>query len=116
AKSGGEAKAAPPASGKPERARGVPAGQEVRPAAAPEGKAASRGLADGRVFVGEVAVPDGGRIALEGIVYSETNPVALINGKVLPPGSVVEEFTIIAIQPDRVALNGRGVTIYLALK
>ena len=81
----------------------------------PESKA-PRGLASGRTYVGEVSIPDGGKIALEGIVYSETNPVALINGKVLPPGAVVEEFTIASIQPDRVEFKGRGITIFVALK
>jgi hypothetical protein len=75
-----------------------------------------RGLADGKTYIGEVNVPDGGKIELGGIVYSETNPVALINDKVLPPGGVVEEFTVVSIKPDRVELNGRGVTIFLTLK
>jgi len=88
-----------------------------RPAApAAESRQAAHGLADGKTYVGEVAVPDGGKIALEGIVYSDTNPVALINGKVLPPGGVVEEFTIVSISSDRVELKGRGLTIFLALK
>ena len=38
------------------------------------------------------------------------------NGKVLPPGGVVEEFTIVSISSDRVELKGRGLTIFLALK
>ena len=75
-----------------------------------------RGLSDGRTYAGEVTLPDGPKIALEGIVFSETNPVALINGKVLPPGGVVEEFTIVSIKPDRVELNGRGVTVFVTLK
>ena len=73
-------------------------------------------VVDGRTYAGEVKVPDGGKIALEGIVYSESNPVALINGHVMPPGAVVEEFTIVSIKPDRVELKGRGMTIFLALK
>jgi len=73
-------------------------------------------VVDGRTYAGEVKVPDGGKIALEGIVYSESNPVALINGHVMPPGAVVEEFTIVSIKPDRVELKGRGITIFLALK
>jgi hypothetical protein len=76
----------------------------------------ARGLAEGRTYAGELSLPDGPKIALEGIVFSETNPVALINGKVLPPGGVVEEFTIVSIKPDRVELNGRGVTIVVTLK
>jgi hypothetical protein len=75
-----------------------------------------RGLSDGKTYAGELTLPDGPKIALEGIVFSETNPVVLINGKVLPPGGVVEEFTIVSIKPDRVELNGRGVTIFVTLK
>jgi len=81
-----------------------------------ESKTSGHGLANGKTYAGEVAVPDGGKIALEGTVYSESNPVALINGKVLPPGGVVEEFTVVSISPDRVELSGRGLTIFLALK
>jgi hypothetical protein len=88
-----------------------------RPAsgASTDGKAA-RGSADAKTYVGEITVPDGAKIELGGIVFSETNPVALINGKVLGPGAVVEEFTIVSIQPDRVELRGRGITMFLALK
>jgi hypothetical protein len=97
-------------------ARTAPAA-ESRPAsaAAAEGKAA-RGPAEGKTYVGEITVPDGGKIELGGIAYSEVNPVALINGQVLGPGAVVEEFMIVSIQPDRVELRGRGMTVFLALK
>jgi hypothetical protein len=97
------------------RARVAPA-REPGSTSTPAASKASRGLADGKTYVGEVNVPDGGKIELGGIVYSESNPVALINGKVLPPGGVVEEFTIVSIKPDRIELNGRGVTIFLTLK
>jgi hypothetical protein len=76
----------------------------------------ARGPVDGRTFAGEVQLPEGGKIALEGIVYSETNPVALINGKVLPPGGVVEEFSIVSIREDRVELRKQGLTIFITLK
>lgn len=99
---------------------GVPGSSHAAPSrsGAPSVESASPGhpLANGKTYVGEVAVPDAGKIALEGIVYSESSPVALINGKVLPPGGVVEEFTIVSISSDRVELNGRGLTIFLALK
>ena len=117
------ASSSPAAGAEAGRAKGAAAAP--RPASPAEGRAgspgaagkpATRGLAPGKTFFGEVELPEGGKIALEGIVWSETNPVALINGKVLPPGGVVEEFTIAAIQPDRVELNGRGMTIFLALK
>ena len=97
------------------RARIAPA-REPGAVSTPAESKASRGLADGKTYIGEVSVPEGGKIELEGIVFSESNPVALINGRVLPPGGVVEEFTIVSIKPDRVELNGRGVTIVVTLK
>lgn len=97
------------------RARIAPA-KEPGSGSAPAGSKPARGPADGKTYAGEVTLPDGPKIALEGIVFSETNPVALINGKVLPPGGVVEEFTIVSIKPDRIELNGRGVTIFVTLK
>lgn len=97
------------------RARIAPPKEPGSGGAAAESKPA-RGPADGKTYAGEVTLPDGPKIALEGIVFSETNPVALINGKVLPPGGVVEEFTIVSIKSDRVELNGRGVTIFVTLK
>ena len=93
------------------------------PADAPRGRTAPEAeprpapvAMDTKTYVGEVTAPDGAKIELGGIVYSETNPVALINGKVLGPGAMVEEFTIVSIQPDRVELRGRGITMFLALK
>jgi hypothetical protein len=97
------------------RARIAPVREPGSPSAPAESKT-PRGLVDGKTYIGEVTVPDGGKIELGGIVYSESNPVALINDRVLPPGGVVEEFTIVSIKPDRVELNGRGVTIFLTLK
>jgi hypothetical protein len=97
------------------RARIAPAREPGSTSSSAESKA-YRGLADGKTYIGEVNVPDGGKIELGGIVYSESSPVALINDKVLPPGAVVEEFTIVSIKPDRVELNGRGVTIFVTLK
>jgi hypothetical protein len=97
------------------RARTAP-DAEPRPAAAAADVKAARAAADAKTYVGEVTAPDGAKIELGGIVYSESNPVALINGKVLGPGAMVEEFTIVSIQPDRVELRGRGITMFLALK
>ena len=97
------------------RARIAPPREPGQTGAAKDGKPAGT-LVDGRTYAGEITLPDGPKIQLEGIVFSEVNPVALINGKVLPPGGVVEEFTIVSIKPDRVELNGRGATIVLTLK
>jgi outer membrane biosynthesis protein TonB len=108
--------AARPAAAPAEPARSKAPPAEARAAGPAESKAAARGSAEPNLYAGEFQAPDGGKITLEGIVYSESNPVALINGKVLPPGAVVEEFTIVSIQPDRVELKGRGTSISITLK
>jgi hypothetical protein len=116
AKGSGEVKRpAPKPQAEAARARTAPDAEPRPVAVAADGKAA-RAAADARTYVGEVTAPDGAKIELGGIVYSESNPVALINGKVLGPGAMVEEFTIVSIQPDRVELRGRGITMFLALK
>lgn len=94
------------------RARIAPAS----PAGGTDGKTAAGGPATAKTYVGEAVFPDGVKIELGGIVFSETNPVALINGKVLPPGGIVEEFTIVSIKEDRVELRGRGTTLFLVLR
>jgi len=71
---------------------------------------------DGRTYVGAVVAPNGMRVELGGIVYSETNASALLNGRILPVGAVVEGLAITAIEENRVELSGDGVTIHLALR
>ena len=91
--------------------------EPAQPAGAPvESKPPVKKAAEGKTYIGEVKLPDGAKIELGGIVYSDANPVALINDHVLGPGAVVEEFEIVSIQPDRVELKGRGMTIFLKLK
>jgi hypothetical protein len=77
--------------------------------------AAASGLTDGRAYSREVSLPGGGKLALSGIAYSEHQPVAVINGKVVGPGEVVSEFTVARILTDRVELRGHGVSIFLRL-
>jgi hypothetical protein len=77
---------------------------------------APRSLVDGKTYSGEVLLAGGAKITLDGIVYSDDNPVALINGLVLAPGTTIEGMTIARIEADRVVLEGRGVTISLAVK
>jgi hypothetical protein len=67
-------------------------------------------------YPGEVRLPGGERIELGGIVYSDTHPVALINGKVVEVGAVVEGFTVTEIQTDRVRLEGKGGTTWIRVK
>ena len=71
---------------------------------------------DGRTYVGAVVAPNGIRVELGGIVSSETNASALLNGRILPVGGVVEGLTITSIDENRVELSGDGVTIHRALR
>jgi len=64
---------------------------------------------------GEIAVP-GGKIELGGIVYSETNPVAVLNGHVVGVGAYVEGFLVVAIDENRVELKNDQRTIVLTLR
>jgi hypothetical protein len=91
------------------------AGEPPRPAAPSAGAGQAPALADGREYSREVTLPGGGKLALSGIAFSEHQPVAVINGRVVGLGEVVSEFTVARIQPDRVELRGRGLSIFLLL-
>ncbi len=69
-----------------------------------------------KAAAGVFVAPDGTRIELGGIVFSETNPVALLNGRVLPVGGVVGGMTIVAIEENRVELEGEGTRVFLSLR
>lgn len=86
---------------------------EVAPQLLPQ--PASRAF-DGRTYVGALVAPNGSRVELGGIVYSETNASALLNGRILPVGGVVEGLTVSAIEEDRIELTGDGVTVHLTLR
>jgi flagellar protein FliO/FliZ len=83
-----------------------PLAKEPRPAA-PE---------DGRSYVREAPLPSGRKLELRGIAFSDTQPVVLINGKVLSPGEGVEGYTVVSIQPQRVELRGATGTVFLTLQ
>ncbi len=85
----------------------VPVPAPARPAPA---------MANGRTYAGFVTLPGGAKIELGGIVWSETEPRALLNDRVSGVGAYVEGFTVSKIEADRVALEKDGLTIYLSLK
>lgn len=73
--------------------------------------------AQGRSYSGELPLPGGGKITLDGIVFSETSPVAVLNGRVLPVGGIVEGYTVVKILPDRVELEAAdGARVLLTLR
>lgn len=98
-----------------------PAPAPVPPAPVPQAPAApvasnSGGLVDGKLYTEEIPVPGGGTVKLNGIAFSQDQPVALIDGRVMGPGEVIQGFTVVAIEPGRVTLKGHGATVYLAPK
>jgi hypothetical protein len=107
----------------PPTAAAQPAAATSRPPAAP-GPAAGpappdrpTGLTNGKSYRESVTLPGGARIELGGIVYSESNATAILNGKIVGPGAVIEGFLIQDIEENRVKLsNTAGLTIYIALK
>lgn len=99
-------------------ARPKPSASSPRAAAPaePAPPASALGIVGGKAYPGEVALSDGRKLALDGIVYSETSPVAMINGRVLGVGGTVGEFAVAKIEADRVELRGQGIAFTLVLK
>ena len=89
-----------------------PAGEAPSPVSAPQ----PRGLSNGKTYKGSVALPDGGRIELGGVAWSEDDPHALVNDRVVGVGALVEGFEVTWIAEDRIALEKDGLKIYVAVK
>lgn len=71
--------------------------------------------AEPKRYVGSVPLP-GGAVTLNGIAYSEQNPIAVLDGRVVGPGESVQGFTVVAIERKQVKLEGHGQVVYLALR
>ena len=67
-------------------------------------------------YVQSYPLPGGGSIELGGIAWSETGPFALLNGRVVGPGAVIQEYTLERIRPGHVELAGDGRRIHLSLQ
>ena len=96
-----------------------PAPVAAVPAASPNPASASAApppAAGQRTFVHTATLAGGQTIELGGIVYNEENPIALINGKVVAPGGLVGDFTVVQIRPERVDFSGNGTTFSILLR
>jgi len=69
---------------------------------------------DGQTYAGEVPVPGGGTVKLNGIAYSQEHPIAVLDGRVMAPGEMIQGFTLVAIETGRVKLQGYGATVFLS--
>jgi hypothetical protein len=72
-------------------------------------------LEAGKTYLRRVVAMDGVDVVLGGIAYSESRPIAVMNGSVVTPGDMISGFTVIAITPEHVELEADGVKIFLAL-
>jgi hypothetical protein len=97
-----------PAQGTPEAEAAIPT--PASPSSVPER------LTNGKTYIGSVALAGGARIELGGIAWSESEPRALVNDRVVAVGAYVEGFSVSTIEPDRVALEKGGLTIYLSVR
>jgi len=85
-------------------------------APAPPPTASNGGPEDGKSYVNEVPIPGGGVVKLNGIAYSPDHPIAVLDGRVVAPGEVVQGFTVLEIQADHVTLQGHGAKVSVSLK
>jgi hypothetical protein len=83
---------------------------------APPAPRAPQAVADGKTYAGSVTLPGGGKIELGGIVWSETEPRALLNDRIAAVGAYIEGYNLTKIEENRVALEKDGVTIYVSVK
>lgn len=86
---------------------------QIQPTPAPENTA---GAEEEKVYVGEVPVPGGGSIKLNGIAFSQDQRIAVLDGRVVGPGEVVQGYTVVDIQANRVKLQGHGTTVFVTTK
>ncbi len=107
-----ETRLAPPPVPTPAPAPVTPVVTTAVPPSAPS----SGGLEDGKSYLNEVPVPGGGVVKLNGIAYSPDHPIAVIDGRVVAPGEVVQGFTVVEIQARQVKLQGHGATVFVTTK
>ena len=70
-------------------------------------------LVRGSTYLRRVTVPGISEIQLEAIVWSADNPMALINGDAVGPGTVIGNVRIEAIEPRRVLLRHKDITFFV---
>ncbi len=122
--------APPPIPAAPPRATAPPPPPALPPTAAPpEAKSAPPAAAPaaaaplatppvaGRLYSRGVDLPGGKRLELDGIVASPTDPLAMMNRRLMAPGEVIDGYTLVRIEPKRVELRGPdGATFFISLR
>jgi hypothetical protein len=88
----------------------------VAPATPGAASRSAHAIVDGKNYVGSVTLPGGATVELGGIVWSETEPRALLNDRIVATGAYVEGFSVVKIEEGRVLLQKDGATISLSVK
>ena len=70
----------------------------------------------GKTYHGRIALPDGGSLELGGIVWSDAEPRALVNDRVVGVGAYVQGYTVERIEEDRVILEKDGKRVTISVK
>jgi hypothetical protein len=84
------------------------AAQVPQPAVTEEAQDKSEYLRDpfsGKIYTGKEAATGPVTLKLDGIIWDEKAPLAMINGRILKPGDTIAQNRIIKIKPDRVFLS-----------
>jgi len=93
-----------------------PRAGEAQASASGSPRVHAQGAAAGKSYRGKVDLPDGGSLELGGIVWSEADPRALVNDRVVGVGAYVQGYTIERIEEDRVVLEKDGKRITVTVK
>ena len=88
--------------------------EQPAPPSESETKAPSR--ENQKEFVRRVDFPNGSKLELGGIAYSESAPFAYLNGRLLKIGVGIAGYTLVAIERDRVVVRGAAGELTLRLK
>ncbi len=92
------------------------ASESPAPTEAPRPAPAARATRISKEYVRRVDFPDGSKLELGGIAYSETAPFAYLNGRLLKTGESIAGYTLVAIERDRVVVRGEAGELTLRLK
>jgi hypothetical protein len=111
-----DASEVPPPLVAPPPAAGASARQEVGHRSSPPPSSSPSAPRDGASYLRNTTLPDGTELALGGIAFSDSGPVALINGEALAPGEGGEGWLLTSIEPQQVEITWKGRRFHLRLK
>ena len=70
----------------------------------------------GSVYLESLSLPDGRVINLDGVVWSDDTPVALLNGSVFSIGEGVDDWVVTGIEPRKVEVAWHGIRFFVRVR